>query len=805
MGSLWLDLRIAMRRLGADIGFTAVALATLALGIGASVAIFTVVNAVLLRPLPYPGAERLVQLSPGQNANISLADALRDATPALAASTGLSMWDLTLSGDGPAASLPVQVVDAGFFTVFGVTPALGRAFGPEVREPARADVVMLSHDLWQTRYGGDPAIVGRRLRLEGYGADARTVVGVMPRGFVAPFEPPGAATAAWIPLALPSGRTIATDSTWYVNRVIGRLQQGATVEQAALQVRTAMERLRAEYAGLIDGDAVRASGAMGLLDAMVGDVETPLRLLLATVGLVLLLACANLANLLLARGERRRQELAVRTALGAVRARLVREQLVEGTVLALLGGALGVVLAEGIIAVLRVSERSGLPRTGDAGIDARVLAFALVLSLLSVVGFALLPALRATRGDLRPDLAAGQRAVGRTRGGRRVGSLLIAIEVALTLVVVSGAGLLLASLRAVREIDPGLTSDRVLAVELAPPDSRLGRERSPLVYDALLAQLRTLPGVRDVAAIHLLPFTQNNWAFPYLAEGHRPPVDGPLPAANFRVVTPGYFRTVGIPLLAGRDVAASDGEGGERVVLVNAAMAAELWPGGRAEGRTIQLFGNQPLRVVGVVGDVRQESLERAPRPEMYVPLPQFRVAAMTVMVRTEGDPRLLVEPVRRTIQAANTDVPITGIRPLGEVLEGSIASRTFFAGVLAFFGALALLLGAVGVYGVMAYAVGGRRHEFGVRMALGATGATVVRSAMAGGAIPLGVGLVSGAAGVFATSRLLASLLFQVSPTDPRTLGAAGALLVAIALLAIWIPARRAARVPPTQALRAD
>jgi predicted permease len=805
MGSLWHDLRIALRRLRADRGFTAVALATLALGIGASVAIFTVVNAVMLRPLPYPAADRLVQLSPGQNANITLADALRDGTPALAAATGLSQWELTLSGDGPAAALPAQVVDAAFFAVFGIAPALGQSFGPEVREPARADVVMISHELWQTRFGGDPSIVGRRLRLEGYDQQERTVVGVMPRDFVAPYASPGRAIACWIPFALPAGRTFATDSSWYVNRVVGRLHAGATVEQAAAQVRTVMERLRADHPGRIDADAVRASGAMGLLDAMVGDVQTPLRLLLATVGLVLLLACANLANLLLARGEKRRQELAVRTALGAVRARLVREQLVEGTVLALLGGTLGIALAQAIVAGLRVSERSGLPRTGDTGIDGRVLAFALALSLLSVVGFALLPALRATRGALRPDLAAGQRTVGRTRGGRRLGSALIAIEVALTLVVVSGAGLLLTSLRAVQAIDPGLQAGQVLAVELSPPDSRLGRERSPLLYEAILARLRALPGVRDVAAIHILPFTQNNWAFPYLAEGHRPPVDGPLPAANFRVVTPDYFRTVGIPLLAGRDVTPGDVEGGERVALINATMAAELWPGERAEGRTIQLFGDQPLRVVGVVGDVRQESLDRAPRPELYVPLPQFRVAAMTVMLRTQGDPRLLIPTVRRTVEAASTDVPITRIRPLDEVLEGSIARRAFFSSVLTFFGVLALLLGGVGVYGVMAYAVGGRRHEFGVRMALGATAGSVVRGAMAGGAVPLGVGLVAGGAGVVATSRLLASLLYQVSPTDPLTLGASGALLAGVALLAIWIPARRAARVSPTQALRAE
>ena len=805
MGATWRDIRIAVRRMRADLGFTAVALATLALGIGASVAIFTVVNAVMLRPLPYPEPERLVLVSPGQNANISMADALAEGTPALAASSGISFPDVTLSGDGPAASLNAQAVDAGYFSVFGVTPALGRPFGPEARSPERSDVVLLSYALWQGRFGGDPSIVGKRLRLYGFGQEMRTVVGVMPRGFVAPFQPGGQETAVWIPLSLPSGRTIATDSTWYVNRVVGRLRSGATVEVAAQQVRATMQRLRGEYAGLIDQDAVRSASAMGLLTSMVGDAATPLRLLLAAVAFVLLLACANLANLLMARGERRRQELAVRTSLGANRSRLIREQLTEGVVLALTGGLLGTALARVLLGGLRVTERSGLPRSGEAGMDLRVLGFALGISLLSVVGFALIPALRATRGDLRPDLASGRRTVGGTRGARRLGSVLIAIEVALALVVVSGAGLLLSSLRALRAVDPGLETSQVLAVEIAPPDSRYRNQRAAQYYEQVTERLSALPGVSGVGAIHLLPFTRSNWAFPYLAEGHRAPMDGPLPDANFRVVTPGYFKTVGIPLLEGRDVSAGDVAEGEMVGLINATMAASLWPGERAVGRTIQLFGNRPFRVVGVVGDVHQQELDQAPRPEMYIPLRQFPVPGMVVMVRTSMNTTLQVGPVRQAIEAISSEIPIASIRPLAQVLDASMTQRSFFAGVLTFFGGLALLLGAVGVYGVMAYAVGGRRHELGIRMALGATGASVVRGAMTSGAVPLGVGMVVGLAGVAATSRLLGSLLFHVSPTDPVTLGAAAAVLLTVALLAVWIPSRRASRVAPAQALRSD
>lgn len=805
MSGLRRDLIVAARRLRAEPGFLSVALATLALGIGASVAIFTVVNAVLLRPLPYPEPDRLVLVSPGKNANIALADAIRDGAPSLVATTGLSFWGLTLSGEGAAVQLATQVIDPGFFTVFGVTPALGRPFDADSRLPERSDVVILSHGLWQRTFGGDPNVIGRRIRLDGYDAEERTVVGVMPRGFVAPFAPAGSETDLWIPLHLAPGRTVATDSSWYVNRIAGRLRAGATVEGAAQQVRTTMQRLRTDFPGVIDAEAVRTAGAMGLLASMVGDVQTPLRLLLAAVALVLLLACANLANLLMARGERRRQELAVRAALGAQRSRLVREQLAEGAMLAVAGGVIGTGLAAAILGALRVSERSGLPRSGHAGMDGRVLAFALVISLLSIVGFALIPALRATRGDLRPDLGSGRRQAGGTRAGRQVGAVLIALEVALALVVVSGAGLLLSSLRALRSVDSGLDTEHVLAVELAPPDTRYRNTRSTQYYADVTERLAALPGVSSVGAIQLLPLTANNWAFPYLAEGHAAPTDGPLPSANFRVITPGYFRTVGIRLLEGRDIADADVAEGEKVGLINATMAASLWPGERAVGRTVQLFGNQPFRVIGVVSDVHQQALDRAPRPEMYRPLTQFQVSSMVVMIRGSVAPSLLAAPVRQAIEGLNAEVPIARLQPLSEVLDASLTARHFFTAVLSFFGVLALVLGAVGVYGVMAYAVGGRRHEFGVRMALGASGARVVRGAMSAGARPLVIGLVLGLGGVMVTSRLLQSLLYEVSATDGLTLIGATLVLALVALTAIWIPSRRASRVAPSQALRSE
>jgi putative ABC transport system permease protein len=805
MTTLWRDLRHAVRRLRAEPGFLLTALATLALGIGAAVAIFTVVDAVMLRPLPYRQADRLVEVLPGQNANIALADAVAQGAPSLSATTGLSIWSLTLTGQGEATAVSAQFVDAGFFAVCGVSPALGRAFRPEERDPSRSDVAILSYGLWQRRFGGDPSVIGRRIQLDGSGHQFRTVIGVLPRGFVAPLAPASEHVEVWAPLSVSPGRTIATDSTWYVNHIVGRLAPGATVERAAQEVRTTMARLSADYAAYIDADAVRASGAMGLLASMVGDVRTPLWMLLAAVGLVLLLACANLANLLLARGEKRRQGLAVRAALGADRARLVRGELLESAVLAAAGGVLGVAVARVLLALARVAQASGLPRTAALGLDGRVLAFALAIAALSVVGFGLIPALRATAGDLRAHLGSGVRAPGRTRSGRRLGFALIAAEVALAMVVVTGAALLLASLRALRAVNPGMAIEHVLAARLEPPSEAYHGQRAVQFYDELLTRLRALPGVEQAGAVQLLPFTYNNWAFPYLAQDHLPGPNGRLPDANFRVVTPGYFRAVGVPLLAGRDIERGDGTGGRAVGLINHAMAESLWPGESAVGKVINLFGDQPFTVIGVVGDVRQHALKDAPRPEMYVPLAQFPVAGMVIMVKTTGDPGGVAHAVRAAIHEVQDDVPISEMRPLSAVLAGSLARERFFAGVLGCFGLLALCLGAVGVYGVMAYAVGARRGEFGLRMALGATAGVVVRSALADGLAPVVLGLAVGLLGAYATTRLLATLLYGVRPMDPPTVGTAALVLVVVAALAIWIPARRAGKADPARVLSAE
>jgi predicted permease len=798
---MWQDVRFALRAFRRAPVFTAVALSTLVLGVGASVAMFTVVNTVLVRPLPYSESERLVRVWPGHNFNMALAEAVGAGAPSLESWTGISFWGLTLTGQGEAAELNTQVVDAGFFDVFAVRPQPGRGFTVAERDPAQSDVVLISYGLWQSRFGGEASVIGRRIDVDGYGHGNREVIGVMPRGFVAPLSEGAGRVDLWVPLHVPPGRTVATDSTWYVNNVVGRLHAGATVEGAAAEVRTVLPRIRAESGNIISAQALVTPGAAGLLDSMVGDTRATLWLLLGAVALVLLLACANLANLLLARGERRRSELAARAALGGTRGRLVRELVTESAVLALAGAAGGVLLARVILDVLRVADSSGLPRIAQLSIDVRVVAFAALVAGGALVLFALLPALRVTAGDLRPDLGAGRRTAGVTRGGRRLGSALIAAEVALAMVLVTAAALLIQSFRTVRSVDSGIDTRDVLAVRIAPPPAEYDGERAVGFYDDLLERLRALPGVRGAGAIHLLPFTPGDWDFPYLAEGHPPPVGAPLPSANFRVVTHGYFEAVDIPLLAGRTFDRTDGAE-PAVGIINRALAERLWPGADAIGREIRIFGNLPFRVIGVVGDVHQHALDVQPEPEMYRPASQWPLSSMVLMVEAEGAADALTNPVRSVIAAMDDDIPIVEARPLAAALGDSLAQRRFFAAVLTFFGLLALVLGGVGVYGVMTYAVSARVPEFSVRMALGASPAQVLRTAVRSGMTPALVGLGAGTLAALATTRLLEGLLFGVQPRDPIALVSAALVLGGSAALATWLPARRVRRVQPMRVL---
>jgi predicted permease len=805
MESLAKDVVYTLRDLRRNPGFAAVTLLTLALGIGANTAMFSVLEGVVLRPLPYHEPHRLVAVWPAMNFNLSLVDSVASKAATLDGVAGVSHWGLTLTGGGGAESVRAAVVSTSYFDVLGVPPARGRGFLPEERDPDRSDVVVLSHGFWERRFGADPQLLGRRIRLEGYDKENRQVIGIAPPGF----QPPDRRVDVWIPLHLRPGHTVATDSTWYVNHVVGRLAQGATVERAGADVARVAHTLQEEFPERLDEDLVRMATVTPLMDELLGDAGGLLWLLLGAVGLVLVIACANLANLLLARGSAQARDAAVRTALGATPARLIRQHLTASAVLALLGAAVGLGLAQLALAFLLPGlSPSQLPRAHQVGLSPGVLAFTAGLAMVSALAFGLVPALRIGIGGLRGTLEGGGRGGTGTRSAHRLNRGLVVVETALAVVLVISAGLMLQSVWNLYRTDPGFDPRRVVAVELAPSTTRYQGQGE--LSRAFLAQveegMRAIPGVETVGAIHLLPFTLSNWSFPYLAQGHTPPENAPLPSANFRIVTPEYFATVGIPLQRGRGLTGADGPGDLPVGLVNEAMADLLWPGEDPVGKEIRVFGNDPFQVVGVVGNVRQHGLEREPRPEMYRPFLQYSWPGVVMMVRAPGaDVASLAPALRRAVWAADPDVPVPSIQPLDQVMADSMARPRFFAQLLGAFGFLGLLLGVVGIYGVMSYAMGARLRELGVRAALGAEPGTLLRDALAMGMLPVGMGLALGGGGAWLATRLLEGALHGVTPHDAPTFVAVMAILGAAALLANWIPARRASRVDPAEVLRSE
>jgi predicted permease len=802
VSSFLMDLRLGARRLMRSPAHSAMAVATLALGIGACVSMFAVIEAVILRPLPYTEPERLVMIWPGRNMNIGLSRAVAGTLPSVESFSGISRWGLTLTNEGPATVLNAEVIDAGYFSVFRVQPVLGRPFSAAETDPAQSDVVLLSHGVWQSRFSGDPDVIGRRIQLDGYLHETREIIGVMPRGYRSLGEP----AEVWIPLHVVPGRELFADSSWYMNQLVARMKPGATVGGVSAEVRTAVTRVRESLAPrvLFDDDAVRAATGVNLRDNMVGGVRRSLWLLLGAVGLVLLIACANLANLQLARAAARRRDLALRAALGATHSRLMREQLAESGLLAAVGGLVGVLLARGALSLLRVVEASGLPVIGDVSLDARVLLFAVASVVGSLLLFGVFPAWRAARSAPREDLHQGGRGALTGLRAHRVSRGLVAIETTLAMVLVTAAALMLSSFAALQRVDPGLDVADVLAVELVPSHKRYEGERAVVLYRELLDRIRALPGVTAAGAIQLTPFAEGNWGFPYLAEGHSPPPNGLLPSANFRIVTPGYFEAVDVPVLEGRGFTDADRVGGEQVIVINRTLASELWPGQDPLGRELKVFGSMPFRIVGVVGDVRQHTLDQAPKPEMYVPLADWSIAPMVLLIErpraTEIGPA-----VREIVRAMDPDIPIEDMRPLSDVLGDSLARRRFFALLLVGFGVLALVLGGVGVYGVMSHLVGTALPEFGVRLALGASPRTVLHQTMWKGVAPAALGLIVGLVGSLGAARLLRGLLYSVSPVHVPTYAIVAVALLAVALFATWLPARRAARLDPLAVLRAD
>ena len=804
METLWKDLRFGVRTLAKSPGFAAVAVLTLALGVGATTAIFSVVNALLLRPLPFKDLDRLVavwEAVPAQGVErneISEPNYLdwRAQSSSFEHLAVYSWWSVNVSGVETPERVQGFQVSPNFFDALGARAALGRTFLPEEEQPGKDRVVILSDGYWRSRFAADPAIVGKTLTLNGIG---RTVVGVMPKGFDYP-----TGGEMWSPYRFDPANTSPRYAHFLLG--VGRLRAGVTREQAEAELGGVAARLEQQYP---ETNAGRRVAVRPLLADTVRQYRPMLLLMLAAVGFVLLIACANVANLLLARAASRSREMAIRAALGAGRLRILRQLLTESLMLALAGGGLGVLLAVwgvDLIAALFPSDFVRyIPGWGQIGVDRRALLFTLAVSLAAGVLFGLAPALRASRADLNDALKEGGKAGGAERN--RLRSLLVVAEVALSLVLLAGAGLMLRSFVRLLEVKPGFDPERVLVAELILPRARY-REDAQAVefYSRLREGVGGLPGVRSAALTSFIPLAGSNATTGFTVEGQPRPPHGQEPEANYRAVTPGYFSTMRIPLVGGRAFDEGDAAGAERVCVVNEALARKYFPGEDPLGRYVRGEGGTPeaqlKRIVGVVGDVRH-NLDEDPKPEIYFPEAQDASRSMVLVARADADPLSLAPAVRAQVQALDRDLPVYNVRTMDQVRAESIFRQRFSVVLLGIFAALALALASVGLYGVISYTVTQRTHEIGVRMALGAQGGDVLRMVVRQGMAHVAVGVGAGLAGSLLLTRVMAGLLYGVSATDPATFAGVSLLLAAVALAACLVPARRAAKVDPIKALR--
>jgi predicted permease len=796
------DLRFAIRSLRASPAFLAVAVGALALGIGAATSIFGAVRALLLNPLPFAEPRRLMMAGEtnahrGYTLNEVAAgnflDWRRD-NRTFETLTAYAWWDASLAGDGPPERAQGFLVSHDFFRMLGARPALGRDFLPEEEEQGRHRVVVLSHGLFARRFGGDPGIVGRSIRINGA---PFTVVGVMPRAFHFPSP-----ADLWVPLWFTPEEAADRDAHYLL--VVGRLRPDATREQAAADLGAVAARLETEHPRSNAGWGVNV---VPLADEITSGTRAPLLLLAGTVGLVLLIACANVANLLLARGVARGREIAVRAALGAGRARLLRQLLVENLLLALAGGALGVLVALWGVALIRGLVPPDVARylTGwhAIGLDVRVLGFALALSLLTGLVFGAIPSWQASRADLGQALRDSAQTVTAGRGRRRLGSILIVGEVALAIMLLGGAGLMLRSVLRLLAVDPGFDPRGLVAARLALPEARYPEDADRAAFHArLLDRLRAEPGVEEAALASHLPLGGSNAATDFAIEGRPAPEAGREPNTNIRAVSPGYLETLRVGVRRGRALERRDGPGAPIAVVINTALARAYWPDGDALGARLRVEG-RTAEVVGIAGDLRHRGLDRPPEPEMYVSALQIPFHSMAVVLRARLEPEAAVALLRDAVRGLDPELPVHSVHRMEDLLTTSILARRITMVLLVAFAVLAVVLSAVGLYGVVSYSVGRRIPEFGIRMALGARGRDIVALVLASGMRLVGAGVALGIFGALALGRLMSGLLFGVGPADPPTYAGVVLLLAAVGLLASWMPARRAGAIDPMTALR--
>jgi putative ABC transport system permease protein len=819
MGIFLQDLKHGLRILAKSPGFTAVAVLTLALGIGASTAVFSVVNAVLLKPLAYPNAERIVlpwrQAPAGVNLGYSEIpwglDGFRRMQQDAKSFQELGAFksdSFILTAAGESARLDGMRVSAGFFPALGVEPALGRPFSAMEDSPGHEQEVILSNSLWRDHFGADPGILQRTVELNGA---AYSVIGVMPAGFAFPrkeempgsFEFPREA-ALWVPLALPAAKLHPDDPDELA--VIGRLRLGVTIAQAQAEMNILAKRLESENPR---GTGWFNSRVTPLARQVAGDTRRPLLLIFAAIGVVLLIACANVANLLLMRAVGRQKEFTLRAALGAGRWRLIRQVLTESIALALVGGLLGIVLGETGILLVKDFGPPSLPRLQEIGFDARVFFFTLCVTLITGIIFGAAPALGAAGENMVETLKEGGQRSGGSHAGARLRNAFLVSEVALAMILVIAATLLVRTFIGMLSVDPGFNPTRVLTFEVTLPATKYADTNHIVaLYHEALERLRNVPGVESAGLVRTVPMGGAADSTGIRIPGRTRADFKDSPYAEYTIVSPGYFAAVGTPLLRGRDFLESDNADSRLVTVISNAMAKKYWANEDPIGKQV---GPGSLRyplltIVGIAADVKHLSLREEPGPEMYVlynqePWPSL--LTMQFSLRTKADPSSVIGGAREAIRSLDPDLPIAKVASLETVVDASMTQPRFTMMLFAAFGGLALVLAAVGIYGVISYAVAQRTREFGIRMALGAQPTNVFGMVLGQGARIAGLGIFLGFIGAAAATRVMASLLFGVKATDPLTFAAVPAVLLGIALLACYVPARRAARVDPMAALR--
>jgi putative ABC transport system permease protein len=810
METLWQDLRFAARTLIKKPGFTFVLVMALALGIGANTAIFSVVNAVLLRPLPYKNAERLVWIwgtNPKNDIDHEVASLpdyqdWKTQNQSFELMAGYGNTRMTLTGTGEPERFDGAYVTDGFFDVLGAQAEIGRTFTPEEDKPNHEDVAVISHALWQRRFGADPKVIGSTLNING---KAVTLVGVLPADFKHPKPDAIRPVEIWQPLGVDYSQQGRRGD--YLN-VIARLKPGVSIEQARAEMTTIASQLEQQYP---DSNTGWSTLVIPLHERFVGNVRPVLLVLLGAVGFLLLIACANVANLLLARAAGRQREMAIRTALGARRSRIIRQLLTESLLLAITGGGLGLLLAMWGVEALVAFSPGNIPRLNEVNVDFRVLAFTFGVALLTGLLFGLFPALHASNPNLNDTLKEGGR--GTTEGGRggRIRRALVVAEVALALVPLVGAGLMVKSFIRLQEVNPGFNPDRVLAVEVYLPRTTYKEgPQATAFYRELLTKVQNLPGVESAGAIDTLPLSGGGNVFSFFIEGQTYQPTDKTPDAEFRTVTPEYFQTMNIPLLRGRLLSEQDGPNVPKAFVINDTLARRYFGNEDPIGKRMNLGDTQTpdwYTVVGIVQDTRHGSLAAEPYPQMYAVNTQIFQRSMTLVVRTAGNPAALIPAVRSTATAMDSSLALNNTRTMAQVIAQSVARPRFHMQLMALFAIVALLLASVGIYGVMAYSVTQRTHEIGVRMALGASSADVIRMVVRQGMTLTLIGVGLGLAGAFVIAQLIASLLsgllFEVGNHDPLTFAGIALLLALVALVACLIPARRATKVDPMIALR--